>query len=142
MERLAAAAKQGWTVGTAVFDAVAGRKLTPQTARGGTSDFSGVRYAFLSGANKATFDADPKRYGTVPAKWASVCPVMDLPLGHTYGASGYVDVDGVRIFACCEQCFPKLRSEPARWLAACEGKIGAPKSFDVPAIWNKLSGPG
>lgn len=142
MEKLASAAKQGWTVGTAVFDPVAGRKLTPQTARGGTSDFGGVRFTFLNGANRSTFDADPKRFGEVPAQWAAICPVMDVELAHTYGASGYVDVRGVRIFACCEQCFPRLRAEPERWRAACEGKIGSPKAFDVPAVWNKLSGPG
>lgn len=142
MAALAAAAKKGWVVGTAVFDPISGRKLTPQTARGGSSDFAGVRYTFTSGANKSAFDADPKKCGTVPLKWAAVCPVMDLELAHTYGASGYVDVEGVRIFACCEQCFPKLRAQPARWLEAAKLDIGPPKAFDVPAIWAKLSGPG
>lgn len=134
---LRAASAKGWTVGVGVFDPVTGRKLTPQSARGGSSDFGGVRFAFQSAANKAMFDSDPKRYGVVPERWSPTCPVMGLELAHTYGAPGYIDRDGVRYFACCDQCMPKLRSTDLS-----HAKTGPPKAFDVPAVWAKLSGPG
>ena len=142
MGLLKKAAEKGWTVGVGVFDPVSGRRLTPETARGGTSDFKGVRYGFLNGQNKTDFDSEPKKYGLVPDKWCSICPVMQLELAHTYGASGYVDVDGVRYFSCCEQCFPKLRSNPAAFVGNGALRIGEPKPFDVPSVWGKLSGPG
>ena len=131
--------KEGRIVGVGVFDPVSGKRLTPQTARGGTSDFAGVRFAFSSAANKAVFDADPKRYGTVPEKSAENCPIMGVKLGPLFLAPAFRDIGGVRYFACCEQCMPKLLSEKF----AANGSDAKPPKIDaVPKPWLKLSGPG
>jgi YHS domain-containing protein len=130
---------KGWLVGVGVFDPVSGRKLTPQTARGGSSDYKSVRFAFLRSENKADFDSNPATYGAVPDKWLPYCPVMGIELVHTYGASGYADLDGVRYFACCDQCWPRLKQYISN---VDRSRIGPPKAFDVPAVWAKLSGPG
>jgi YHS domain-containing protein len=139
---LAKAREKGWTVATTVFDPVSGRKLTPQNAKGGYSDYGAVRFAFQTGAGKASFDADPKRYGTIPLKSSTLCPVMSLELSNTYLAPGYADFEGVRYFACCDTCFPKLRANPGAFVAAAEGTIGPPKVYEVPAVWQKMTGPG
>jgi YHS domain-containing protein len=142
MQALRAASGKGWIVGVGVFDPVSGKKLTPQSARGGSSDYQGVRFAFTSSENKAAFDAEPKRFGSVPEKWCSICPIMNTELAHTYGATGYLDVAGVRYFSCCEQCYPRLRSGSQAFGNIDSTKIGPPRAFDVPAVWAKLSGPG
>ncbi len=139
---LEAAAKKGWMVATSVFDPISGRKLTPQTAGGGSSDFGGVRFHFQNAGNKGTFDSDPKRFGAVPAKASSQCPVMALDLSAVYLAPGYADFDGVRYFACCDQCFPRLRANPGAYAKAGEKYVGNPKVYDVPGVWQKMTGPG
>lgn len=131
-----------WLVGQGVFDPVSGKKLTPETAKGGTSDFDGVRFAFLNSGNKAAFDADPKVHGRVPDKSCSICPVMGHELSNTYMAPSYVDFENVRYFACCEQCVPRLRANPKKFADSSASRVGAPKAFEVPAAWQKLTGPG
>lgn len=136
---LVKSAREGRIVGIGVFDPISGKRLTPQTARGGTSDFGGVRFAFSTPANKAVFDAEPKRYGTIPEKSSETCPIMGVKLGPLFLAPAFRDIDGVRYFACCEQCMPKLLSE--RYTPA-NRDAKPPKIDAVPKPWLKLSGPG
>lgn len=131
-----------WLAGVSVFDPVSGKRLSPENAKGGFSDFEGVRFAFTSAQNKATFDADPKLYGTIPAKGCSICPVMGHELSGSYMAPSFVDFEDVRYFACCEQCVPRLRSNPKQFAASSASKVGAPKAYEVPAAWQKMTGPG
>lgn len=136
------ALKSGKIVGTLLFDPVNGKKLTPETTRGGIIEFSGVRYGFSNPQNKATFQSAPDRYAPIPMKQALFCPVMGLTLAHYWGTSGFADVDGVRIYACCESCFPKLRSDAAALAPKAKDYVGEPKVFEVAPALLKLTGPG
>lgn len=131
-----------WLVGVSVFDPVSGKRLSPESAKGGSSDFEGIRFAFVSADNKAAFDTDPKTFGKIPEKACSICPVMGHELANTYMSPAYVDFENVRYFACCEMCVPKLRANPKKFADSSAGKVGAPKAFEVPAAWQKLTGPG
>lgn len=139
---LETAGKRGWTVATAIFDPVTGRRLSPQNAKGGASTYGGVLFTFQTPGGKAAFDGDAKRYGAIPAKSVNDCPVMHLEISKTFLAPGYVDFEGVRYFACCDQCFPKLRSDPGAYAKAYAEKAGPPKLYEVPPVWQKMTGPG
>jgi multidrug efflux pump subunit AcrA (membrane-fusion protein) len=45
-----------------------------------------------------------------------VCPVTGAPLG-SMGAPILVEVEGRKVWTCCNACPPKLKAEPARYLA-------------------------
>ncbi|MFO0950493.1 MAG: efflux RND transporter periplasmic adaptor subunit [Isosphaeraceae bacterium] len=45
-----------------------------------------------------------------------ICPVTTLKLG-SMGRPVAVDVQGRKVWACCEGCTPKLQSQPAKYLA-------------------------
>jgi YHS domain-containing protein len=136
------ASEKKWLVGVSVFDVVSGRKLTPQNAKGGFSDYEGTRFYFQNMMNKQAFDAGPQKFGAIPDKASTICPVMGVELTNTYSAPGFADFEGVRYFACCETCLPQLRANPGRFAASAAGKVGAPKAYDVPEAWLKLTGPG
>ncbi|MBV6490797.1 MAG: hypothetical protein KJZ62_11690 [Fimbriimonadaceae bacterium] len=137
-----AALKSGKIVGTLLFDPVIGKKLTPETTRGGVIEYSGVRYGFSNAQNKATFQSSPALYAPIPLKQALYCPVMGLTLAHYWGTSGFADVDGVRIYACCENCYPKLRSDAVALAPKAKEYVGEPKVFEVAPALLKLTGPG
>jgi Cu(I)/Ag(I) efflux system membrane fusion protein len=46
----------------------------------------------------------------------AICPVSNLKLG-AMGPPVAVEIDGRKVWVCCEGCLPKLRDAPARYLA-------------------------
>ena len=50
------------------------------------------------------------------AKRQKICPVTDLPLDSMGGAVA-VDVEGRRIFICCQGCESKLKKDPQKYLS-------------------------
>jgi RND family efflux transporter MFP subunit len=52
----------------------------------------------------------------VLAKKQRICPVTELPLG-SMGTPPKVDVNGRRVFICCEGCRGRLLAEPVKYLA-------------------------
>jgi Cu(I)/Ag(I) efflux system membrane fusion protein len=48
-----------------------------------------------------------------------ICPVTTLKLG-AMGDPVSTDVEGAKVWTCCEACPPKLKAEPARYLARLE----------------------
>ena len=50
------------------------------------------------------------------AQEQGVCPVTGSKLG-TMGAPVLVEIEGRKVYTCCEACVPRLKAEPARYLA-------------------------
>lgn len=111
-----AATKKGTVWGQFLFDPVSGMRLNADKAIAESSDFQGVRFRFESAENKAKFDADPKKYGTLPEKEALYCPAMKQKVASYGKASGYVDYDGVRYYMCCAGCEKTFLKDPAKLL--------------------------
>lgn len=126
--------------GVSLFDPVAQQAVSAATAKGGSSDYGGVRFYFLNRDNKAAFDADPKRYGTIPPKEAMFCPVMKTPLANYYGTAGYVDYEGVRYYVCCGGCFGALKANAAAFVANAKNYVKVPKALNVSAELAKVTG--
>jgi Cu(I)/Ag(I) efflux system membrane fusion protein len=58
--------------------------------------------------------ADPSRTPSVEEQ--KVCPVTGAALG-SMGAPALVEVEGRKVWTCCDACPPKLKAEPAKYLA-------------------------
>ena len=98
----------GRTAGAFLFDPISGNRLEHDKAASVHSDFGGVRFLFEKEENKAVFDKNPKRYGSMPAKEALYCPVSKEVVASYADASGYVDHKGVRYYMCCGGCEKKF----------------------------------
>lgn len=120
------------TVGVSLFDPVTGVRLDPKDAKGGSSDFNGVRYYFAAPTAKATFDAKPKDYAKVPTKEALFCPVMGHEVESYAAAGGYVDVDTTRFYVCCGGCMEPMKKDAATLAAKAKDKLKDPKAVDAP----------
>ena len=125
-------ALKGKTAGVSLFDPVTGLRLDAKAARGGSSDFGGVRYLFASAENKKAFDAEPKKYGTSPAKEALFCPVMKHEVASYAASGGYVDHEGVRYYVCCGGCMDGLKADPAKFVANASAAVKAPVAKNAP----------
>lgn len=111
------------TVGVGYFDPVSGIAVRPNALRAktdsvGPSVYHGVAYFFQNADDKKTFDADPTKYTTVPAKEALYCPVMQQDVPDLAHSGGYTDVNGVRYYICCSQCAGELKANPTKYLDA------------------------
>lgn len=98
-----------------LFDPVSGRRVRADRARF-SSDYQNVRYFFASSANKASFDAEPKKFSAMPGKEALTCPVMKVAVAVPSEAEGYVDFEGTRYYICCGGCFNPFKSDPKRYI--------------------------
>jgi YHS domain-containing protein len=125
---LSAAVKEGKVIGVSLFDPVSRRRIDAGKAKGGSSDFEGVRYAFDSADGKKAFDADPKRFGGAPALDSLICPVDKGSVKEYAKAGGYVDLEGVRYYFCSAGCEAKYAADPKRFSSDLP-KAGAPRSF-------------
>jgi YHS domain-containing protein len=134
------AVKAGRTVGTSLFDPVSGHRLTASLARGGWAERDGVRYAFESASNRTAFLVSPERYDA-PKSECLYCPVMKVDLANYYGTAGFVNVNDVRIYVCCDGCFGTLKRSPDAYAAVGKQRAAAPKVFDVPAALAKITWP-
>ena len=61
-----------------------------------------------------------------------ICPVTELPLG-SMGTPEVADVDGRRVFLCCEDCRDRLLNSPAEYLANLEAAESREASSDDPS---------
>ena len=123
---LATEKNKGKTLGAFLFDPVSGNRLEHDKAVAVYSDFGGVRYMFEKEENKATFDKDPKKYGTLPEKEALYCPVSKEVVASYADASGYVDHKGVRYYMCCPGCETKFAQKPDEYAAASTNFVKLP----------------
>lgn len=121
---------KGKTVGVFLFDPVTGKRIDAKAAKAST-EFNGLRYLFASTANKAEFDKDMKKYGTIPAKESLACP-MTGEVVETYSkASAYMDSEGVRYYLCCAGCEAPFAKDMRGNAKKVAGKVTAPSTHAV-----------
>lgn len=137
---LKAEKNKGKLLGVSLFDPISGATINPSKAKGGFSDYNGVRFYFDRAGEKATFDADPKKYGTIPEKESMFCPVLKVELKNYYGTNGFVDFEGVRYYACCAACFGQMKSGMAKFAPNAADHIAAAKVLAVPPAIAKITG--
>lgn len=117
---------KGKTSGVFLFDPVSGARLDHDKAIKESSDFGGVRFLFASAANKAAFDKDPKKYGTLPQKEALYCAVGKEAVASYEAASGFVDHKGVRFYMCCGGCEKDFAKAADKYADASVAYVKAP----------------
>lgn len=121
-----AARAKGKAAGVFLFDPVTGNRIDHAKAIKEFSDYNGVRYLFASAEHKATFDKDPKKYGTLPTKEALYCSPGKEAVP-TYGfSSGYVDYKGTRYYMCCAGCEKPWTQEPEKHAEASKSYVKSP----------------
>ena len=127
-------AKAGKTVGVSLFDPVSLKRVDSEKAKGGFSDYKGIRFYFESEDDKTAFDKEPKKFGAMPKKEALYCPVMGSPVKSYAKASGYADYDGVRYYFCCAGCDTKFAAEPAKFDESAKDKVQVPATIAEKAV--------
>ena len=127
-EFLKTAGEKGKLIGEFLFDPVSGMRIDSKKSKA-SSDFKGIRFYFESVDNKATFDADPKKYGRLPAKEALRCPAMNKPIEAYSKASGYADYNGVRYYFCCAGCEKPFAADSEKLSAGAASYIQEPKAI-------------
>lgn len=105
-------AEKGRTAGVFLFDPVSHERIEAKDAKGGETDYKGVRYLFISPENKAAFQKDPAKFATVPKQEALFCPVGKEAVASPSRASGYSDYKGVRYYMCCAGCEKTFSKTP------------------------------
>ena len=86
----------------------------------------GVAMLFAGGCAKKDADQGPVggpstiKSETAPAgKAQTVCPVMGSKVDTS---SLYVDVEGKRIYVCCQACIATIKADPAKYIAKLEAE--------------------
>lgn len=128
---LSRAAKAGKTVGSFLFDPVTHKRLDPKAAKGGFSDYGGIRYYFETEAARTGFDTDPKAFTAIPKQEALYCPVSKEKVASYTKASGYGDYAGVRYYFCCAGCDVPFAKDPAKYAPAAAAYVKVPKAVNV-----------
>jgi YHS domain-containing protein len=119
-------------VGVALFDPVSGLRVNEKGAKGGFSDFNGVRYYFVNADEKKSFDANPKTFTKMPEKEALFCAVMGHGLKDYSSAGGYVDFENVRYYTCCADCQTAMKKDAATFAAKAKNAVKASSAMDAP----------
>ena len=86
----------------------------------------GIAMLFASGCAKKPADqgavtgpASIKNEATPGDKAQTTCPVMGNKVDKT---SPYVDVEGKRIYVCCQDCVQAVKKDPAKYIAKLEAE--------------------
>jgi YHS domain-containing protein len=124
--KFAAKASKGKAAGVFLFDPVTGKRLPHDKAIQDYADYNGVRFLFESDETQATFEKDPKKYGTLPTKEALYCsPGKEVVPSYGF-SSGFVDHKGVRYYMCCAGCEKPWAKEPEKHAEASKAHVKAP----------------
>ncbi len=115
------------TFGVFMFDPVTRMPLMVENAKGGFSDFQGIRFYFTNPDGKKAFDANPKKYGTLPKKEAMYCPLLKEKVASYEVSGGYQDFEGVRYYFCCPECAPEFDKDPKTLSGNVSKYVGTPK---------------
>lgn len=119
------AVKEKRNIGMFLFDPVSHKRIDHEKAAG-TSYYNGIRFAFSSLENKATFDKNPKAYGVLPKKESLFCPVMKAEIKDYASADSYVDHNGVRYYMCCAGCATPFANDAAKFAAEVTDRVKNP----------------
>ena len=122
-------AKAGKTVGVSFFDPISMKRIEEKDAKGGSSDYKGIRFYFLTAEEKAAFDKEPKKFGALPKSEALYCPVMKSPVASYAKSSGYADYNGTRYYFCCAGCDTEFAKDPAKFAEVAKDHVQKPAAF-------------
>ena len=131
MGAITKSAKAGKTVGVSLFDPISMKRIDSEKAKGGSSDFRGIRFFFATEDEKAMFDKEPKKFGKMPKMEALYCSVMGSPVKSYAKASGYADYEGTRYYFCCAGCDVKFAAEPAKYADLAKEYVKKPATMNV-----------
>ncbi len=123
------AAKAGKTVGVFLFDPLSHTPIQAEKAKGGFSDFKGIRFYFNSAEEKSMFDKEPQKYGAFQKKEALYCPVSKEKVASYAKASGYDDYNGVRYYYCCAGCEKPFAAQSAKYAPNAQEFVKSPQAF-------------
>lgn len=125
--KYAAERAKGKAAGVFLFDPVTGNRLVHDKAIKEFSDYNGVRFLFAKPENKTKFDADPKKFGTLPEKEALYCSPGKEAVESYAASSGFVDHKGIRYYMCCAGCEKPWANEPDKHAANSAKYVKAPR---------------
>ncbi len=134
------AVKSGKTIGVFLFDPISMKRLEADKAKGGFTDYKGLRFYFESEADKNTFDKEPAKFGVLPKKEALYCPVSKEVVTSYAKASGYGDFNGTRYYFCCGGCEGPFGKEPAKFADVAKGYVKAPAPMAAEKADHKSGG--
>ncbi len=120
------AAKAGKTIGVFLFDPITQMPVDAKKAKGGFSDYKGVRFFFDKAGEKAKFDTAPAKFAAMPKKEALYCPVSKEKVESYAKSSGYGDFEGVRYYFCCGGCEKPFAAEPGKFVPAAKEFVKSP----------------
>jgi YHS domain-containing protein len=123
---LTAEKNKGKALGISMFDPVSGLKINSKKAKFGPAEYNGTLFYFAEEKSLKAFEAEPKKYGTMPEKEALYCPVMGHAVKGYAEAGGYADVEGVRYYVCCPDCLGEMKTNGAKHVAKAAKAVKAP----------------
>jgi Cu(I)/Ag(I) efflux system membrane fusion protein len=88
---------------------------------------------FQARATSITPAGGEGRLASLTVEQQKTCPVTNLKLG-SMGDPVAVEVGGRKVWTCCDACPPKLKANPAKYLARLGGPASAPDPGKVPAV--------
>ncbi len=115
---------KGKLLGFSLFDPISKKRITLNQAKGGFSDYNGVRYLFFTEENKKKFNTNPAEFSKSPPKESLVCPVMEEKTTYSR-ASGYADLNNARYYFCCDGCSVTFAKDPAKYAKQAEKHLVA-----------------
>ncbi len=118
--------KAGNVAGDFMFDPESGLRFASPGIIAATSDYKGIRFHFSSAANKAAFDKEPAKYGTMPKKEALYCAVAKEEIKNYASAASFVDYKDVRYYTCCGGCVAKMKADPGKYAGNAKDHVKAP----------------
>lgn len=128
---LKAAVEAKNTVAVSLFCPVSGEKLDWSKVTAST-EYKGVRYGFCCNDCKEAFAKNSDKFATAPKKESMVCAVSGEKIASYSEAAGFVDYDGVRYYACCADCLPALKKDPAGVIAKGKAHVAEPVAMNAP----------
>lgn len=123
---------KGKAIGMYLFDPVSRRRIESKEAKA-FSTYEGIVFPFESAANKATFDKDAKKFGTMPKKDLLICPVTGEKIDTYASAASFYDVAGTRYYTCCAGCIGSLEKNSAKYAGNYAKQAAAPKAVKAKA---------
>lgn len=118
--------------GLSIFDPVSHIKVDPKKAIKETTDYNGIRYQFNTADDKKAFDLDPAKYAKLPEKESLTCPGSKEKMASASSAYGYADVNGVRYYICCPDCFKEMQTEAEKMVPAVAESVKPLAVVDTP----------
>lgn len=136
-EVLEAAKKAGRVFAVSVFDPVSRQSLPIPTEGLAFRDFEGVRYRFVSDANRQKFIAAPAAFAKSPAKESTHCFAKRKEMGSYAAAHSFGDFHEVRYYLDCHECIRRFTEDPDSFARAAAPSVRPAQPHLVPKARSK-----